>query len=320
MILKIFNIRRLQIKRSLEELTVFHLIALIWLIVFMVVLPLLQMGFKDNNALIVTGLGIFGISFLHLNRPDKNLISIISEKPFKIFNAEYLVLLIPIIGILIYTRNIVLGIGILGLVLGISLIQKRLSAHKGTAIFSKYLPKSAFEWRAGMRKKGLLVVAFYLLALGFSWVRILPFLLLFFALVVIASFFYSCEPLSILCLSDKTARQFLWCKIIQSLKIYTVITIPVIGVALFFSSDIWYVGVLFYVLACLNILSFILAKYAFFQPQSSIGGGSVLSSLCLLGCVIPFLAPLPLIMPLVYYFKAHKKLAYYLRNGETISY
>lgn len=314
MILKIFNIRRLQIKRSLEELTAFHLIALVLLIIFMVVLPLLQMGFKDKNALILIGVSIFCILFFHLSRPDKNLISIISEKPFKIFNAEYLVLLAPVIGILIYTRNIGLGIVLLGLVGGVSLIQKRLSAHKGAAIFSKYLPKSAFEWRAGMRKNGLLILTFYLLALGFSWVRILPFLLLFFALVVIASFFYSCEPLSILCLSDKTARQFLWHKTTQSLKIYTVMTVPVIGVAVFFNSDIWYVGVLFYIMACLNLLSFILAKYAFFQPQSSIGGGSVLSSLCLLGCVIPFLAPLPLIMPLVYYFKAHKKLAYYLND------
>jgi hypothetical protein len=323
---KLLKIRFLQIKRSLQDLSIGHAIALLLIIVFAVIRFILPVFFSllknEKDRWILVGVVAVGIFALHQMRPDKRFVAIVSKYPLSIFTgeaiifaAEYLVLVSPIIGFLFLTKNVLQGFILCIFVLCISLINKVLKQNNGFSFFSKHLPHSAFEWRAGMRKTGGFIVLFYLLALAFSWVRIAPVILLFLALAAIAEFFRACEPLSILTLSRDKTNVFLRKKIGQSLLIYSLFTLPIVILSSLFVPDLWYVAPAFFVFACLNITNFILAKYAFYHPNFDTGAGGVLNTISLFGCVVPFFAPISLCLIFWNYVKAKPKLDYYLNDN-----
>jgi hypothetical protein len=314
---KILRIRFLQIKRSLQDLSVLHVIALVIIlsgIGLSVAASFTSQKKGADNSWILAALTAVSFLSLQFYRPDKKLISIIAKQPFTIFGGEYLILSLPILGFLIYLKNLPACIGLI-LALGcIGLINKNLYQSKGVAYFSKIIPSSAFEWRGGMRKMGLIILFFNIVAVVTSGIRVVPFVSLFFGLSLISQFFYECEPLSILSLTPDKAAVFLRKKIGQSLLLYSIITLPIVFLASVLVPDLWFLGLAFYVLASVNIANFILMKYAFYHPNSMMNAGSALSSIGLLGSIVPFFAPVPLILLGWYYFQAHKKLKYYLND------
>jgi hypothetical protein len=318
MIQKFLYIRYLQIKRSLQDLSIGHIIALLLIIVFASLTFIIPLFFSllknEKDRWILVGVVAMGIFAIHQIRPDKRFVSIVSKHPLSIFASEYIILVIPILCFLFFTNNIFEGLILFSSILCISLIIKSLKQNNGFNYLSKYIPHDAFEWRAGMRKTGRFIILFYLLALIFSWVRIVPVILLFFALTAIAEFFRECEPLSILTLSRDNTIHFLRKKIGQSLLIYSLFTLPIIVLSSIFVYDIWYVAPIFFGFACLNITNFILAKYAFYHPNFDTGAGGIMNTLSLFGCVVPFFAPISFFLIFWNYYKAKPKLDYYLNN------
>ena len=277
----------------------------------------------------MVGVVAASIFAIHQIRPDTRFVSIVSKHPLShafslmershhIFASEYLILASPFLVFLFWTKNFMQSFILILLILCISLITKVLKQNNGISFFSKHLPHSAFEWRAGMRKRGGFIVLFYLLSLAFSWVRIAPIILLFFALTAIAEFFRECEPLSILTLSRDNTTLFLRKKISQSLLIYGLFTLPIVILSAVLVPDIWYVAPAFLVFACLNITNFILAKYAFYHPNFDTGAGGVLNSISLFGCVVPFFAPIAFFLIFWNYYKAKPKLDYYLNDSNFL--
>ena len=314
MIQKFLNIRWIQVKRSLQDLTVFHVIALLIILFFAGIYVLSFIQKNPNSAPIIFGIALIGITILHLKRPDKRLINIVARRPLSIFGSEYLLLTFPFFLILIYLKVYLFSFLLISITMCIALINKDLGENEGVSIFSKYIPVNAFEWRAGMRKQGIIISVFYLLALAFSWVRVAPIIFLFFGLAAISQFFVECEPLSILLLSRDTTPIFLRKKITQSLRIYAIFTLPILLLSMIFVPDLWYVSPIFFVVACFNIANFILTKYAFYHPNFNVGAGSIVSQLSLLGSIIPFLLPLPFFLVIWNYFKAKQKLNYFLSS------
>ena len=327
MIQKFLHIRYLQIKRSLQDLSLGHAVALLLIIIFAFLTFIIPVFFSllknEKNRWIMVGVVAAGIFAIHQIRPDTRFVSIVSKHPLShafslmershhIFAFEYLILASPFLVFLFLTKNFIQSFILVSLILCISLITKVLKQNNGISFFSKHLPHSAFEWRAGMRKRGGFIVLFYLLSLAFSWVRIAPIILLFFALTAIAEFFRECEPLSILTLSRDNTTLFLRKKISQSLLIYSLFTLPIVILSAVLVPDIWYVAPAFFVFACLNITNFILAKYAFYHPNFDTGAGGVMNTLSLFGCVVPFFAPIAFFLIFWNYYKAKPKLDYYL--------
>jgi hypothetical protein len=320
MIKKFLYIRYLQVKSSLQDLSIGHAIALLLIIVFtaltFIIPTFFSLSKNEKNRWILIGVVAAGIFAIHQIRPDKRFVSIVSKRPLSILACEYLILASPILVFLFLTKNFIQGLALFLLILCISLISKVLKQNNGLSYFSKHLPHSAFEWRAGMRKRGGFIVLCYLLALAFSWVRIVPIILLFFALTAIAEFFRECEPLSILTLSRDNTVVFLRKKIGQSLLIYSLFTLPIVILSVVLVPNIWYVAPAFFVFACLNISNFILAKYAFYHPNFDTGAGGVMNTLSLFGCVVPFFAPIAFFLIFWNYYKAKPKLDYYFFNDE----
>jgi hypothetical protein len=316
MIQKFLYIRFLQVKRSMQDLSIGHAVALLLIIIFASLTFIIPLFFSllknEKDSWILVGVMSVGIFAIHQIRPDTRFVSIVSKHPLSILASEYLLLSSPILALLLFTKNFLQSIVLCLLIFCIVLITKVLKQNNGSPFFSKYIPHDAFEWRAGMRKRGRFIVLFYLLALIFSWVLIAPVILLFFALTAIAEFFRECEPLSILVLSRDNTVVFLRKKIGQSLLIYSIFTLPIVVLSSVLVPDIWYVAPAFFVFACLNITNFILAKYAFYHPNFDTGAGGVMNTLSLFGCVVPFFAPIGFFLIFWNYYKAKPKLDYYL--------
>jgi hypothetical protein len=314
MIPKMLTIRYIQIKRNVQDLSVGHMVALLAIIGFFGLGFFSKFFTKKEDIWILVGIAAMGVFYLHLSRPDKRFINIVTDKTYPIFVAEYTVLLSPIFVLFLFTKNYFPFLILFLSILCIPLINIKLATNKGISFFSKYIPASAFEWRGGMRKWGIYILLFYILALAFSWVRIAPFILLFFALTNIAQFFFICEPLSILTLFEGKTNAFLRKKIGETLFLYSIVTLPIIIAASILVSDLWYLAPIFYGMACINLINFILTKYAFYYPNHDTRGGGMLATLGLMGCLIPFLAPIPLFLLFWNYMKAKRKLDYYLNE------
>jgi hypothetical protein len=312
MIQKFLHIRYLQIKRSLKDLSIVHAIGLGSFLFFAFGLKMAMALESKEGAWGIVGFMALVSFSLQIIRKDKRFVSIVTQHPLSIFAAEYMLLAIPIIILLLFKKYYLHGVILFFIPMLIALINKVLKQNSGSSFFSKYIPHDAFEWRAGMRKMGRGIVLGYLLALAFSWVRIVPVILLFLTLFSILEFFRECEPLSILTLSRDKTNTFLLKKIGQSLSIYSIFTFPIVILSSVLVPDIWYVAPAFFILACINIINFILAKYAFYHPNFDTGGGGVLTMLSVFSIVVPIFAPLPFFLVFWNYFKAKPKLDYYL--------
>jgi hypothetical protein len=316
MIQKFLHIRYLQIKRSLQDLSIVHMLGLSLFLFFAFGLKIFSALKSEEGAWGIVGVTSAIDLYLQIIRKDKRFVSIVTKSPLSIFAAEYMLLNIPMIILLFFTKHYLQGFTLVLIPMLIALINKVLKQNNGSSFFSKYIAHDAFEWRAGMRKSGRTIVICYTLALVFSWVRIVPILLLFFALAVITEFFRECEPLSILTLSREKTNAFLLKKIGKSLLIYCLFTLPIVILSSILVPDLWYVAPAFFIMACINIANFILAKYAFYHPNFDTGGGGMLTQLSLFSIVIPVFAPLPFFLIFWNYFKAKPKLDYYLNNDE----
>jgi hypothetical protein len=74
----------------------------------------------------------------------------------------------------------------------------------------------------------------------------------------------------------------------------------------------WWLAWGFFVLAVLNIILFIVSKYALYEPGKKIVSGLVSTGFSLMGILIPFLAPLTLFLLIRYYLMARRNLTPYL--------
>ena len=314
MISKILKIRFLQIKRSLHDLTIIHvvLLLLIFGISGLALISNLSKS-KGNIRLFAVSIGI-AVFYIHISRLDKKFIDILTKSTYKIFRTEYTLLVSPFLILLIFLKSFIVFAVLWIFILVLPFFKNNISFNKSTSIFSRWIPCAAFEWRAGLRKNGILILILYTLALSTSWIRIIPLIFLFFGLVIIAQFFQQCEPLNILFLTNNKSRTFLRMKIFHSISIYGIITLPVILLIMILDSELWFVPLIFFILACINLCNFILIKYTFYYPNYSIGGGSIITSLSLLGCIIPFFAPIPLFLLVWHYFKSKKKMSFYLND------
>jgi hypothetical protein len=316
MIKKFLHIRYLQAKRSLQDLSIVHVIGLGAILFFAFGLKIAMALESEEGAWGLVVVMAFVSFYLQIIRKDKRFVSIITQHPLSIFAAEYVLLSVPMILLLFLKKYYLHGIILFFIPMLIALITKVLKQNIGTSFFSKHIPPDAFEWRAGMRKMGRGIVLGYLLALAFSWVRIVPVIFLFMALFSIFEFFRECEPLSILTLSRDKTNVFLLKKIGQSLSIYSIFTLPIVILSSVLVPDLWYVSPAFFILACVNIINFILTKYAFYHPNFDTGGGGILAMLSLFSIVIPIFVPLPFFLIFWNYYKAKPKLDYYFFNDE----
>ena len=80
---------------------------------------------------------------------------------------------------------------------------------------SRIIPASNFEWISGLRRTYAQVIPVYILALAFSWLKIIPLFLLWYITLVISSYYNEFESVKILREGNHSSRKFLKSKILS---------------------------------------------------------------------------------------------------------
>lgn len=271
--------------------------------------------FKNNsNAWYIMALLCVICLGIQFNRKDKEFIYKQLDKPYLQIFSEYLVFCLPFSFSSIFTQNWFYFPLLLLLLASIPFLNFQFKHRAVFKNLSSIIPASNYEWISGFRKNYFSAICLYFIALSFCWVRILPLFLLWFLTITIASFFQENEPVHILREGNKTARKFLSDKIKTSIRYILILySLPVIINAIFVNEFLTLT--LLFIPAQIALICFAISlKYATYKPSTNILGNSVAFSIIALLSAVPYFLPIPLILAVVYFYKAEKNLKQYLHD------
>jgi hypothetical protein len=177
---------------------------------------------------------------------------------------------------------------------------------------SRLIPAYNFEWISGVRKTFIFLFPLYVFAICLSWFRILPLFLCWLITVNIISFYTECEPFHMLKEGGQNSKQFLRKKLVQHSKHLLMILLPIAIINFTFNPEYFLLIPLFLLMQLVLLWFAICMKYGTYRPLQNSSVNNLMASLVILGSIIPFLLPIPLLMTIYYYSKAKTNLITYL--------
>ncbi len=251
---------------------------------------------------------------IQLNRKDKFFLFLHVEHFRKEVFLEYALLTIPFSITALFTDVWYLYPVFLVLLFCLPYITYSFKKQTYMKNLSQLIPAYNFEWTSGIRKSYIILFPLYIAALSLSWFRILPLVICWLITVSILSFYNECEPVNMLKESGQNVRLFLRKKFMQHSKLLLILYLPVLIINFIFNPE-YYVLIPLFLLMQLVLLWFAISmKYGTYRPLQNSSANNVMSSFVILGSVLPFLLPLPLLMTIYYYKKAKSNLIYYLND------
>ena len=251
---------------------------------------------------------------IQYSRKDKAFIYKQLDKPYLQIFSEYVLLTLPFSIPSILTKNWFCFPLLLLILFSISFLKFQFKRKAVLTNLSAVIPASNFEWISGIRKQYISFISIYLVALGFSWVRILPLLLLWFLTIMIASFFLENEPIHILREGNKNARRLLLDKLKVNIGYILILySLPILINAIFV-QEFLLITLLFIPMQIALLCFAISLKYATYKPQTNQLGNNVAFSIIAILSAMPYFLPIPVILSIVYFYKAEKNLKTYLHD------
>lgn len=306
-----FRFRLRQFGKIIRELPVPYLLILSVMVTF-AMLALYSFAETLKGAVIIGITVLLLLLLFHRRRKDYHFIQMVEKKPWRVFCMDYLLLSLPVLLIEIIQGFYVLAIGMgVGCMLIGFIKQPIHRANKGTTP-PCFIPGNAFEYRAGIRQYGILMLIIY----GSAYVGLLfPYISLvslWLFTCIQSDFFRYSEPTSILCVQEFTGKQFLHSKLWLYIRIYETAIIPVCLLYTILYPEQWWLVLILIVYGTADIALIIISKYAAYQPNTKITAGQVAISLSLFGILLPILFPLTLFYIIKKYIAARRNLTSYL--------
>lgn len=308
---RLLKIRQLQFNRALNGLGVYVPL------VFAAMLVMLYVAYKifenTNYGYTLIALVGFALISIHLKRADKKFVEIHLSNTYWLNYFEYAALTLPIAIVALLAKNWWSFMLLILIVFFIPLIKINYRRFNFSLPFiGKWLPNDNFEWIAGVRKYFIYLLPLYVFALAFCWLRIFPFLILWFISIFVASFYQYCEPLRVLRDKNYSSSEFLRNKLGRHIGLWLLFCLPVFILSTALLPEEWLINLMFVVTLCVFITFVILFKYSSYQPNLDLQAQGVIVSVIGLLSVLPFLLPVPFLLSVIYYFKARKNLNHYL--------
>ena len=251
---------------------------------------------------------------IQYSRKDKQFIYKQLDKPYLQIFLEYALLTLPFSIQSIITKNWFCFPLLLLLLFIISFLKFQFKRKAVLTNLSALIPASNFEWISGIRKQYISFISIYLVALCFSWIRILPLFLLWFLTIMIASFFMENEPIQILREGNKNARKILSDKLKVNIRYIIILySLPIIINALVV-QEFLLITLLFIPIQIALLCFAISLKYATYKPQTNQLGNNIAFSIVAILSAMPYFLPIPVILSIVYFYKAEKNLNAYLHD------
>lgn len=308
----LLHIRLIQAKRELNS-TGFGIV-----IVFGILLYLIYAAYtvflKSPDAYYLTAFLFLVCVALQSYRIDKQFVYIHIRNPHFEMYSEYLAFTLVFSVSSLFTDNWICFPALVAALFLVPFLKFTVKQKTYFTTISSVIQSQDFEWISGFRKSFGILIPLYLLAIGFSWFRILPLLILWFITVIIATFYTECEPLHILKEGDPTSSQLLKRKLTRMMKYIFSLYTPVLVVNTILNPEYWILNLLFIPLQISLVGYSISLKYASYEPNKNAIGNNVILSIVSLGSIIPYFLPIPLLMAVFTYGKAKKNLNIYLND------
>jgi hypothetical protein len=311
----IFLLRLRQGLRYLRELGLFRLLLMVAMLSYGTV-QLWGMLEQAFIAYVVGGAGVLTTLGIHQARRDRRFLGSLSLSPASVFAFEYLLLVSPLALLLLLREQWLSAALSLPLAAGIAWLPAGRWQFRKRTRKLPFIPTLAFEWKSGLRQYFPTVLVLYGLSLGFlTHFFVAPIACLLIALTA-TGFYTTGEGREMIEVTQDSPRLFLGKKIIASLRSFFVLMAPLLLIYVpWHRADSWLMAYAL-VAASLLLALAVVMKYATYEPGADQRVTGITTGIATLSLVVPFLAPVPLVM-LVYYFrKAHQNLNSYLHVAD----
>lgn len=308
MIKALLKIRLKQIYRSIGGI---GLIALSGFTVFLGIVLYVKTTEESTSQYISVGFLLL-IMLIHQKRGDKLFLKSHFTNYKILMLAEYITLSIPLVFYFLIHKQWVVAIsGLSGLLVIVNLNLKRSNSNLNTKL-QKFIPDDAFEWKAGLRSHFFIFVPIWIIAAFTSFfIGSVP-IAIFIMGISILSFFEKCEPYQMLMSYELNAKKLLSLKVKRQLQLFSIATVPLIVLFLFFHLDKWYIPIAeYFIFCCLHIYSIVL-KYAFYEPNAKSSAAQIFVAIGTLGGIIPFFLPVVWLLIIWFYPKSVYNLNFFL--------
>ena len=304
--LRFVRIRSIQMRRELAAAGFFRSVILVFLALSAVYL----FGFsqlQSDSALYGVIAVAAGALLVHAGRNDHQFIRHQANAPWQVYFAEYLAgsVILIVTGILLGSWYALLIVPCLLVVSNIPVKGKTASMSGRSA---SLIPLSLFEWRAGFRRNRTVIIILYT---AMVLLVPLPYVSLALAWLIagmISSFYQESEGREILEASAQSSAGFLRQKLTaQTVAMLLVLGLPLLVHGLLCQREFWFV-LLAVLMLTINVMLFVVTKYAFWNPGSRGGAHEIVFSVAVISILIPFLLPLPLFFLIRNYLRASRKL------------
>ena len=312
MVKALLIIRLKQIYRGLIGIGLIRLVFLIALIGFLGLFLYTNTSDKTTSQLVSIGL-LFLISILHSRRGDKLFLkSHFSNYKLFLF-SEYAVISSPILLLLVVHRQWGSLIYFLSLILIVHLDLKPKYSSLNTKLQS-LIPSDSFEWKAGVRKQFVIIVPVWIISAVTSFfIGSVP-IAIFILGISIFSFYEKGETYQMILSYELKAKKFLFLKVKRQFQLFSIITIPLIGLFLIFNFDRWYIPLSEFLIFCFIHIYVIMTKYAFFEPNKKSPAAQTMGGIGVFGGIIPVFLPVVWILTVWFYIKSINNLNFYLND------
>lgn len=252
--------------------------------------------------------------FLHWQRKDINFLKKCDQVVPLVLLFEYQMVLLTL-SLPVYLLNSS-GEALLWSHLSVALIAflpTRRESSYTRAINLSLLFNNKLEWISGVRRHWPTLLPLYLAGLFLSAFIPGTLLSIVFILLIVLSFYDELENRMLL--ENALQPHFLWKKWIRHYRLFLTIFLPHIGLYLFFHARYWYFLVFILAVSGIFLACAIFYKYSAYLPGRRQANSQTPISLLFLTLIIPFLAPLSLIVLFILHRKAKRRLHYFFPHA-----
>lgn len=307
MLASFITIRLKQILRGLYGLGILRLIFLVGLLSFSEFILFKQTALYPNTTYIL-GLYLAFLTLIQIKRSDLTFLKthFLNYKTF-IF-IEYLLLSLPLLFCFIFYYQFESILILIASIYGITHLNITIQKKSYNNQLLKWIPMTAFEWKAGFRQYQFILIPLWITAVLSSFFMGSVPIAIFIIGVIPLNFFEKGEPIPMIIAFEMDTKSFLWSKIKTQILIYSCIVVPLILISLVFHLEYWYIPVTEFIIFLFLNIYFILTKYAFYEPNKKSPAATTFGGLGTVSALIPFFLPVIILLSIWFYIKSTKKL------------
>lgn len=313
MVKKILLLRLKQLGRIINSLGLFRAAFMLGLIGFGV-FALINFSTTNDSILIKIGiLSTLPIS-IQLNRKDFDFLQSLTTRHRLITMVEYFIVGFPLTLVMILTSSPLYLIYFTVICIVSSYIPQIRRQGFIYSQITQVIPPSLYEWKAGIRKAFMPMVLIYITAIATSfWEGSIPIAIIIMG-IIISSFYEQNEDYELLVAQEKAPFHFLATKTKINFTHFSLICLPLLVIYLVIHPNYWYISPIIYLCLSATHVYIILCKYAFYIPNTPIGGGKIFYALAYISVFIPILYPLLIILSIYFTIKAKINLNTFLND------